>query len=186
MAALRTFTEDAPELSNAAVEKMIPVSPVFEKALSWSRMVNEEIEKLPREEIKPFDGVYETFEKIHENCDIAVVSSANPEAVRQEWERFGLLEMVDRVYTQEAGTKSACIRKILDDGYGVSDVLMVGDAPGDLGAARENSVFFYPILVRHEVESWSELREKGLFRFLLDDYEEYGKEKVLNFEKNLK
>ena len=33
---------------------------------------------------------------------------------------------------------------------------MCGDAPGDLSAAEKNGVFFYPILVKRERESWRE------------------------------
>ena len=64
-------------------------------------------------------------------------------------------------------------------------ILMVGDAPGDLQAALENGVYFYPILVRHEAESWSEFAELGLKKFLSDDYREYGNRKMDEFRANL-
>ena len=35
--------------------------------------------------------------------------------------------------------------------------MMVGDAPGDRSAAEANGVWFYPILVAREYESWREL-----------------------------
>ncbi len=184
--ALKTWSEDAPELSNNAVSKMTGVSGIFEKALSWSKSVNAAIEALPEEEIKPFEGVKEAFDAIYGKCDIAVVSSANPEAVRAEWGRFGLLDMVDIVCTQEMGSKSACLGMIRDKGYAADHILMVGDAPGDLNAAMENGVFFYPILVRHEAESWSEFKVKALEKFVADDYEEYGGLKAREFKENLK
>ena len=183
--ALKTWSDDAPELSNNAVSKMTEVSPVFEKALNWSKSVNASIEELPKEEIKPFEGVKEAFEEVYGKCDIAVVSSANPEAVRAEWERFGLLDMVDIVCTQEMGSKSAALSMIRDKGYAEDHILMVGDAPGDLQAAMENGVYFYPILVRHEAESWSEFAELGLKKFLSDDYREYGNRKMDEFRNNL-
>lgn len=182
---LRVWSETAPELSNSALESIIGTSPVFEKALRWSRSVNEEIEKLPQEEIKPFEGVKEAFSLIHESADIAVVSSANPEAVRKEWERFGLLEMVDVVCTQEVGSKSACIKMISEKGYEKDHILMVGDAPGDRKAAEENEVLFYPILVKHEDESWTEFRTTALDKFMKLSYEDYGVEKKKQFERNL-
>ena len=168
--ALMTWAQDAPELSNAALEKMLSVDPIYIKALNWSKRVNEEIEKLPKDEIKPFEGVKEAFEKIHESCDIAVVSSANPEAVRSEWERFGLLEMADIVCTQDMGSKAYCIGEILKKGYAHDKVLMCGDAVGDMKAAEENSVLYYPILVKHENESWLTLRTKALDAFLSGKY----------------
>ncbi len=183
--ALKTWSDDAPELSNNAVARMTEVSPVFGKALSWSKSVNESIEQLPEEEIKPFDGVKEAFDAIYGKCDIAVVSSANPEAVRAEWGRFGLLDMVDIVCTQEMGSKSACLGMIRDKGYEANHILMIGDAPGDLQAALENGVFFYPILVRHEAESWSRFKDEALKKFASDNYAEYGAQVIEEFKQNL-
>ena len=62
---------------------------------------------------------------------------------------------------------------------------MVGDAPGDRDAAWENGVFFYPILVRHEAESWEELRKTGLEAFRVGRYSSYGQEKLRQFTENL-
>ncbi len=184
--ALKTWSDDAPELSNDAISKMLSVSPIFDKALNWSKSVNEAISELPEEEIKPFDGVKEAFDAIYGKCDIAVVSSANPEAVRAEWDRFGLLEMVDIVCTQEMGSKSACLGMIKDMGYDSRHILMVGDAPGDLQAAGENGVFFYPILVQKEAQSWKEFSEHALARFVSDTYDDYGVQMINNFKNNLK
>lgn len=184
--ALKTWADEAPELSNAALEKMLYVDPIFGKALNWSRMVNEAIENLPKEEIKPFDGVKEAFEKIHESCDIAVVSSANPEAVKQEWERFGLLKMADIVCTQDMGSKAYCISQILSKGYKADHVLMCGDAPGDKKAAEDNGVLFYPILVNHEAKSWTKLTDESLNRFVDGTYSgEYQEALDQEFIKNL-
>ena len=44
-------------------------------------------------------------------------------------------------------------------GYDKDKVMMTGDAPGDLDAAEKNGVFYYPILVRHEAESWERIEE---------------------------
>ena len=181
------WAEDARELSNSAVENMIQVNPIFLKALNWSKNVNASIEKLPQEKIKPFEGVAEAFRTIHENCDIAVVSSANPEAVRKEWERFGLLEMVDIVCTQEAGTKAYCISEIAKKGYDKDHILMCGDAPGDENAAGVNSVLFYPILVKHETESWRDLNDTVLTQFLSGQYIGENQRKMIDrFHENLR
>ena len=47
---------------------------------------------------------------------------------------------------------------------------MIGDSPGDLEAANKNKVFFYPILVNKEKESWENLRTDVLFKCLSGDY----------------
>jgi phosphoglycolate phosphatase-like HAD superfamily hydrolase len=184
--ALKDWVDNAAELSNASLDKMIDKGSIFSKALKWSKSVNSLIEKLPKEEIKPFHGVREAFKVIHEYCDIAVVSSANPEAVRAEWERLGLLEYVDLMCTQDMGSKSFCIGEILKKGYEPEHVLMCGDAPGDENAAAENGVLFFPILVNHENESWSELKDKAFSLFVSDSYSgAYQNELLRRFESNL-
>ena len=184
---LKDWAENAPELSNSALEKVISRDAVFAKALSWSKAVNMAIECLPKEEIKPFEGVKDAFELIHEVCDIAVVSSANPEAVQAEWERFGLLDYVDIVCTQDMGSKAFCIGEIVGKGYENDKILMCGDAPGDKVAAEANAVLFYPVLVNHEDESWRKLKDEALERFVQGKYkgeyqDECNKAFIVNLE----
>ena len=181
------WAENAPELSNPAVKEKSKEHEIFQKALSWSNAVNEAIEQLPKEEVRPFDGVKEALEKIHKSCNIAVVSSANPKAVKDEWERFGLLDYVDLLCTQDMGSKAFCIGEIKKKGFESSKVLMCGDAVGDMKAAAEKGVFYYPIMVNHEKESWSRMKEETLERFLNGTYEGGFQETVLReFLDNLK
>ena len=184
--ALETWTQDAPELSNLALEKILSVNDIFKKALNWSKAVNASIEALPKEEIKPFEGVKEAFEQIHKSADIAVVSSANREAVTAEWNRFGLLDYVDILCTQDMGSKAFCIGEILKKGYKTEDVLMLGDAPGDERAAFDNGVSFYPIMVNRETESWKNFSDEALDRFITDTYEgAFQKKMIEEFRDNL-
>lgn len=185
--ALVEWAKDAPELSNNAVEKMISVNTIFEKALNWSKAVNESIEKLPQEEIKPFAGVADAMKMIHEQCDIAVVSSANPEAVKAEWERFHLMEHVDLVCAQDMGTKAFCLGEILKKGYELSHVLMCGDAVGDMQAAASNGVLYYPICVNHENESWADITKEPFEKFIDGSYAgEFQDGVIKEFLDNLK
>lgn len=185
--ALVDWAENASELSNNAVEKMIPENPIFEKALHWSIMVNEAIEALPKEDIKPFNGVKEALEKLHEKCDVAVVSSANPEAVKDEWDRYGLTEHVDILCTQDMGSKAHCISELLKKGYKVNNVLMCGDAVGDMKAAAANGVLYYPICVNYENESWEDLVENAYPRFINSSYKgDYQTQVIDNFLDNLR
>ncbi len=158
---LLKWVDEADELSNHAVEKAAKEqgSICLEKALHWSEAVNRAIKNLPEEDVKPFDGVKENIAKLHKTCDIAIVSSANYEAVKEEWTRFGLICHVDIVLAQNAGSKKSCIERLLTYGYDRDKVMMAGDAPGDMDAAEKNGVFYYPILVRREAESWSKIQE---------------------------
>ena len=166
--ALTDWAEHAPELSNDAVKKELDRDPIFRKALDWSIAVNKAITALPQEEVRPFEHVREALAAAHRVADVVVVSSANPEAVREEWKRFGLIEDVDLLCTQEMGSKAYCIGKLVEKGYDA--ILMCGDAPGDEQAARKNNVLYYPILVSHENESWQRFLDEALDKFLNDTY----------------
>lgn len=185
---LSKWVEESNELSNAAVSRQIQAcdSIVFKKALSWSQKVNEAINALPFEVKKPFEGVKEALEYAHQFVDVAIVSSANYEAVMEEWELYGLLEHVDVVMAQNVGSKAFCIGEMLKKGYDKDKVLMTGDAPGDLDAAKKNDVFYYPILVRKEKQSWDEFKETAVSKLLNGEYGgEYQKLKTEQFLTNL-
>ena len=183
------WAENSPELSNSALEREIlinPDSPSLKKALSWSISVNKAITKLPEEEIRPFPLAREALELAHGRADIAVVSSANLDAVLLEWEKHGLLAHTDIVLAQNSGTKSACIAALIKKGYSKDRVVMCGDAQSDLAAAEENGVFFFPILVRRERESWREFMNTAFEKLLDGSFEgEYQREMTTKFYKNL-
>lgn len=183
------FAENSPELSNKAVQRAIdthPESIMLKKMLAWSLAVNASINELPQEEKLPYEGVKEALAYAHKQADIAIVSSANLDAVLDEWKLYGLLEHTDIVLAQNAGSKAFCIGELLKKGYTPDHVLMCGDAPGDLDAAKKNDVFYYPILVRHEKESWAEFTAEGLNHLLNNSYTgTYQEKKINQFLKNL-
>lgn len=181
------WAENSPELSErnlkANLEKEHKIA--LEKALKWSQAVNIAITKLPEEEKVPFAGALEGLRAAHAVADVAIVSSANREAVLEEWEEHKLLEHVDIVLTQEVGSKAECIRQLLLKGYKPENVLMVGDAKGDSDAAATNGVNYYPILVKREKESWDRFQEEAVKCFTENNYEEYGKKMHEEFLRNL-
>ena len=71
---------------------------------------------------------------------------------------------------QERGTKSEHIRYASQDKYADDHKLMIGDAPGDLKAARDNNALFLPINPGREDESWQRFYEEGLSRFFDGTY----------------
>ena len=160
--ALVHWADTAPALSNdgvakAAAEATDPEAKlVLEKALSWSKAVNKAIVALDESLKVPYNGAKEGLAAAHAFADVAMVSSANRDAVEEEWGKFGLLEHTDIVLAQDIGSKAHCIAKMLEFGYDPDKVLMLGDAPGDSDAAEKNGVHYYPILVNHEKESWDE------------------------------
>ena len=189
--ALVHWAETAPALSNdgaakAAAEAEDPDAKlVLSKALSWSKAVNAAIVKLPEELKVPYDGAKEGLAAAHQFADVAMVSSANRDAVEEEWGKFGLLEHTDIVLAQDIGSKAACIKEMLKFGYDPDKVVMVGDAPGDSDAAEKNGVHYYPILVNHEKESWDEAIAVAFGKLREGCYAEYGAEMKQKFLQNL-
>ena len=186
---LETWAKESPELSNPALERAIAEEDniCLRKALSWSKKVNESINELSFDEKKPFEGVKEALAYANQYGDVAIVSSANRQAVDEEWELYGLLDHVDIILAQDVGSKAYCIQELLKKGYDKDKVLMTGDAPGDKDAAEKNGVYFYPILVRREKESWEEFVKEAVGRLADGSYGgEYQIKKEKEFLENLK
>ncbi len=189
--ALVHWAETAPALSNdgvakAAAEATDPSAKlVLEKALSWSKAVNASIVELDESLKVPYEGAKEGLAAAHTFADVAMVSSANRDAVEEEWGKFGLLEHSDIVLAQDIGSKAACIAAMLKFGYDPNKVVMVGDAPGDSDAAEKNHVHYYPILVNHEKESWDEAIKVAFPKLQSGDYAAYGAAMKQKFLENL-
>ena len=191
VAALQHWADTAPALSNDGVAKAAEeatdpeAKTIFAKALSWSKAVNAAIVELPEELKVPYDGAKEGLAAAHEFADVAMVSSANRDAVEEEWGKFGLLEHTDIVLAQDVGSKAACIAAMLKFGYDPDKVLMLGDAPGDCDAAEKNGVHYYPILVNHEKASWEEAVAVAFGKLQAGEYAAYGADKKQQFLHNL-
>lgn len=186
---LVAWAENALELSNEALKREIERtgSNILKKALRWSETVNVNIQMLDETDKQPFEGVKAALAYAHRFADIAIVSSANLQAVLEEWDIHGLLEHTDIVLAQDTGSKAYCIQELVKKGYEKEKVMMTGDAPGDYRAAQTNGVFYYPILVRHEAESWREFKETAVARLTGGTYGgAYQQEKVDAFLDNLK
>ncbi len=186
---LVAWVEISPELSNTALQREIDANPdklIFKKALSWSKAVNDSINRLPEDKKIPFPLVREALEFAHARADVAIVSSANLEAVLEEWETHHLLEHTDIVLAQNVGSKAFCISELIKFGYDREKIIMCGDALGDLEAAEKNGVFYYPILVKNEKSSWQEFIDNGFDRLINGEYAgEYQAQKRIQFLKNL-
>ena len=191
IAYLQHWADTAPALSNdsvaaaAANAECNDAKTVFEKALSWSKAVNASIVALPEELKIPYAGAKEGLAAAHTFADVAMVSSANRDAVEEEWGKFALLEHTDIVLAPDVGSKAACIAQMLKFGYDRKNALMIGDAPGDCDAAEKNNVWYYPILVNHEKASWDEAISIAFSKLQSGEYAEYEVQKKKDFLANL-
>jgi len=159
--------------------------PGIDLALSWSKKVNEDIGQMVYG-IPPFPFVRECLEKLKGKADMMVASQTPIEALRREWEEHDIDRFIRLIAGQEFGTKSEHLNYAAKGKYADTKILMIGDAPGDLKAARNNGVLFYPINPGSEVQSWERFYQEGIDRFLSQTYiGEYQDKLIIDFEKLL-
>lgn len=181
---VRTTKELSTESLRREVERT--GSPALKKALEWSELVNGSLKMISEKNKQPFEGVREALETAEQFADIVIVTAANRTEIVEEWEYYDLLKHVGLVLTQETGSKEYCIGKLLEYGYQKDHVMMVGDAPIDQRAAKTEGVFFYPIMVWKEKESWEEFRNNALKKFREGTFAgEYQAEVEKEFVQNL-
>ena len=141
----------------------------LELALAWSKKVNEAIGQIVKD-MPPFPYVRESLEKIQPLADVIVVSATPGEALIREWEEHDIAKYVEIIAGQEMGTKAQHLEYATKARYEKDHVLMVGDAPGDMKAARANNALFYPINPGDEVESWKRFHNEAFDRFIKGRY----------------
>jgi phosphoglycolate phosphatase-like HAD superfamily hydrolase len=153
--------------------------------LEWSEAVNADIGKW-LEGASPFRNAVDSIMKISEHADCVVVSQTPLEALEREWKEHEIDSYVRAIAGQEHGTKSEHIALAAKGKYDDDSILVIGDAPGDMKAAVENNVLFYPVIPGREAESWLKLRKEAFERFLSGSYRgEYQAKLIENFEKAL-
>ena len=121
-------------------------------------------------DIPPFPAVRDSLEKAVKHADLMVVSATPSEALEREWAEHELSQYVALIAGQEMGTKAEHLRIAAGNNYRSGHALMIGDAIGDLNAARDNQVLFYPIIPGAEARSWERFNLEALERFLTGNY----------------
>jgi phosphoglycolate phosphatase-like HAD superfamily hydrolase len=156
--------------------------PDLQMALRYSLAVNETIERMVHD-VPPFPLVRESLGKITEKADAIVVSQTPYDALKREWEEHKIDSFVRLIAGQEMGTKTEHIAFAAGGKYPQEKMLMIGDAPGDLKAARGNGALFFPINPGTEEDSWRRFYEEGLDRFFAGTYAgEYEQELLAEFD----
>lgn len=136
--------------------------------LDWSERVNWAVGEIVKG-IPPFPGVRDSLQALQGKADVAVVSATPLEALLREWAEHDIERYTALICGQEMGTKREHI-SILGAPYARENILMVGDAPGDLRSAQANNVLFFPIIPGDEETSWQDLVGEGLERFFAGTY----------------
>lgn len=177
---LREWVSTETKLANPALEAIVAKTQnsVLKQTLKWSQAVNRSVEEIVRG-VPPFPFVREVLEKASAYADLIVVSATPGEALIREWTEHGLAKYMKVIASQEMGTKKEHIAYAKAGRYANHKIIMIGDAPGDLEAAKANEILFYPINPGHEEESWKRFIEESLNMFLQDQYAGEYEEKLI-------
>jgi hypothetical protein len=167
----RQWIASCKELGNPALEKLVAETrdPELADLLRWSKAVNAAVaEKCSR--FDPFPYALEGLKMIARRSDAICVSQTPTEALMREWTEAKILPLVSLIAGQELGTKADHLRMAAGGKYAPARILMIGDAPGDLKAARDNHCLFFPINPGKENASWQTFCQDAYTHFLEGRY----------------
>jgi len=163
-----------------------PRSRNLQRVLRWSISVNELI-RTNLGCMPAYPEAAEALEAMRQFADVMVISQTPREALMREWHEAGIDSAVCRIAGQEYGSKARQLQQAAGGNYPELCSLMVGDAPGDLEAARDAGLLFFPIIPGEEQASWKELLDEGLPRFQEGTFfGEYEQQCIDTFLENLK
>lgn len=187
MESLRDWIRRETKLGDPALAADVAARPDadLERILAWSKEVNAVVAKIVRD-VPPFPLVRESLVKLGGKADLMVVSQTPVAALEREWKEHDLEGLVRFIAGQELGTKSEHLAFATRGRYPADKVLLIGDAPGDFSAARENSALFYPIVPGAEDVSWKRFHDEAMARFLAGTYAgDYEAALIEDFDRHL-
>ncbi|MCD6253025.1 MAG: HAD family hydrolase [Thermotogae bacterium] len=175
-------------LGNPSLERYLneeePTNFAVYKLLGWSEAVNRTFPHISAK-IPPFRGVKKALELMAQHADVVIVSQTPYDDLADYWEKNGLTPYIRAIAGQEMGTKAQHIEMVKEaGGYKEEEVLMLGDAHGDLKAVKANNGFFYPVVPGKEEESWEAFPE-AFEAFINGSYAELEKKLLGEFESYL-
>ena len=168
---LKDFVNSGLPMSNGSLKKFMETNndEFLTELLKWSEEADEIFTK-HAEGLAPFENLREALEIAQNSADIVIISSASSAGLSKDWGEADLLKYVSFVAGQEHGNKSKQLFGTADGKYEKENILMLGDAFGDLDAAKSIGACFYPITPKNEVESWKKFKDKFLVKFLNGEY----------------
>jgi phosphoglycolate phosphatase-like HAD superfamily hydrolase len=176
-AELQAWTRRETKLGEATLVPEVETNPHpdLQRALRWSLDVTAAVQKIARN-LPPYPQVKGILAKAVTKADLMVVSQTPTADLEREWAEYGIADYVRLIAGQERGTKTEHLEFAAVNKYEKEKILMIGDAPGDMKAAQDNGVLFYPVIPGTEEQSWDRFRDEGLDRFFAGtfagDYQE--------------
>jgi len=184
---LQAWIDSGATLGNPALEAEVARTgdPILRQTLEWSKAVNRSIAEMV-EGVPPFPYFRECVEKLSRQADIICVSATPGEALEREWQEHDIAKYAAVICGQEMGSKKEHLKLAAGGKYARDHVLMIGDAPGDLSAARANGARFFPVNPGHEEASWERFDREAADRFFNHTYAgDYEASLIAEFERLL-
>lgn len=183
---LRAFVESGLPLGNPGAETFLKDHPsdFLQTILDWSRHVNEAI-ITSGATFPAYNGARTALMRMKGKSHNGIVSQSPEAVLREDWGSQGLLDYVEQIAGQEKGLKVAQLT-LLTQGIDPQRVMMIGDAPGDLEAARAFGCRFFPIIPGEEESSWDDFNTTVYDAFLNNTYtQEEEAKRIAAFEHRL-
>ncbi len=184
---VREFIASGKPLSNEGLKAYMAEhpDPELDRAWAWTTGVNATIAEIVHD-VPPFPFVRESLQMMETEADMVVVSATPTEALIREWEEHDIARHVRVIAGQEMGSKKQHLALAAKGKYPPDHILMIGDAPGDLDAARANGALFFPVNPGHEEESWERFYKEAFQRFVSGTYKgDYEAGLIEEFQKLL-
>ena len=184
---LQAWIDSGATLGNPGLEAEVAKTgnPALRQTLEWSKAVNRSIAGMVEGD-PPFPYFRESVELLAKSADIICVSATPGEALEREWLEHDIAKYAAVIAGQEMGSKKEHLKLAAGSTYEKGHVLMIGDAPGDLAAARANGALFYPINPGHEDASWERFLRESAGRFFKGTYAgEYETALIAEFDQLL-
>jgi phosphoglycolate phosphatase-like HAD superfamily hydrolase len=168
---LKEWIASGSALGNATLQEAAARTgdPILRRTLAWSEAVNQTIAEIVYG-IPTFPFVKESLAKLTAQADLICVSQTPIEAIEREWGENDIAGYAAIIAGQELGTKTEHLKLAAVGKYPADHILMVGDALGDLEAARGSGALFYPINPGCEEASWRRFHDEALDRFFNTAY----------------
>jgi phosphoglycolate phosphatase-like HAD superfamily hydrolase len=184
---VREFMASGQPLSDAGLKAYMAehADPELEKAWGWTKAVNASIADMVHG-VPPFPYMRESLQALQGKADVVVVSATPTEALTREWEEHDIAKYARVIAGQEMGNKKQHLALAAKGKYAPDHILMMGDAPGDMEAAKANGTLFFPINPGQEEKSWERFFKEGIARFTAGTFAgAYEASLIAEFEKLL-
>ena len=147
---LKKWIDKTERLSNDSLLKFLMEVTSYERTeletvIEWSEDVNRMV-KMTAINLPPMEGALEAMSLLKNNVDLVVISNTPLKTLNREWLENNINNNILYIGGQETGTKTQMLKAVAENKYDSNKILIIGDALGDLKAAKNINALFFPIL----------------------------------------